>query len=282
MVVALSLCGALAAPSVAAPSVATPSAATPAGAPSLAPLAVPAPAAPPAYPTSLGPSCDLLPTRISSACDGELIGTPTRPVVAVVVGGHRLDFVDRNELARSQCSDRPVHIVTQAVFDAVPPGPDPLYAAAEREVAVDRITPAPSYRMDCKPLYRADGRGPDIVFEEGFHPKDTVNGQYDVQSYVLKNQPSPYVSTTYDHDLYKQWKTAYNYYVEAPGGIDVNRTIGDTHKWAFQVEVAFPGGIDRKFIERACPVDKQTKTEITSQCVDNPHFAAWRGEATIF
>ncbi|MFB6844297.1 ADP-ribosyltransferase [Streptomyces sp. NPDC056373] len=152
---------------------------------------------------------------------------------------------------------------------------DKIKAAADRRADIDRITPEPSWRTGCGTLYRADGRGPSVIFEEGFHPKDVITGQYDLEKYVLVNQPSPYVSTTYDHDLFKQWKSAFNYYVDAPGGIDVNKTIGDTHKWADQMEVAFPGGIARQYIVGVCPVDKQTKTEIMSKCESNPHFQPW-------
>ncbi|MEU1280963.1 ADP-ribosyltransferase [Streptomyces sp. NPDC005805] len=154
---------------------------------------------------------------------------------------------------------------------------DRLHAAADKRVDVDRVTPEPVHRASCGQLYRADGRAPAVVFEEGFHPKAPLDGQYDLESYVLVNQPSPFVSTTYDHDLYKQWKSAWNYYIDAPGGIDVNRTIGDTHQWADQQEVAFPGGIAREFVVGACPVDRQAKREIMSGCVDNPHYRPWRG-----
>lgn len=153
---------------------------------------------------------------------------------------------------------------------------DPIKAAVDKRVDVGRIAPAPVWRKTCGTLYRSDGRGPEIVFAEGLKPKDVINGQYDIEKYVLVNQPSPYVSTTYDHDLYKTWwKSGYNYYIDAPGGVDVNKTIGDTHKWADQVEVAFPGGIDRKYIVGVCPVNKTTKTEIMSGCQSNPHFEAW-------
>lgn len=141
---------------------------------------------------------------------------------------------------------------------------------------LDRITPQPSYRDNCRQLYRADGRGPATIFDEGFHARDIDYGQYDLEKYVLVNQPSPFVSTTYDHDLYKKWKSEFNYYIDAPGGIDVNRTIGDTHKYADQVEVAFPGGVDREFIVGACPIDRATKTEVMNECVDNPHYKPWR------
>ncbi|MEV8124610.1 ADP-ribosyltransferase [Streptomyces sp. NPDC085944] len=159
---------------------------------------------------------------------------------------------------------------------ACPQFDDKTKAAADRGVDVDRITPEPVWRTTCGTLYRSDSRGPQVVFEEGFHAKDVENGQYDVEKYVLVNQPSPFVSTTYDHDLYKTWyKSGYNYYIDAPGGIDVNKTIGDTHKWADQVEVAFPGGIQRKYVIGVCPVDRQTKTEIMSECESNPHYQPW-------
>ncbi|MGX1224635.1 ADP-ribosyltransferase [Streptomyces sp. x-45] len=168
---------------------------------------------------------------------------------------------------------------TAAPAQAAPACPqfdDKTKAAADRGVDIDRITPEPVWRTTCGTLYRSDSRGPQVVFEEGFHAKDVENGQYDVEKYVLVNQPSPYVSTSYDHDLYKTWyKSGYNYYIDAPGGIDVNKTIGDTHKWADQVEVAFPGGIQRKYIIGVCPVDRQTKTEIMSDCESNPHYQPW-------
>jgi hypothetical protein len=165
---------------------------------------------------------------------------------------------------------------TAKAAPACPQFADRIKAAADRRVDVDRITPDPVWRTTCGTLYRSDSRSPSVIFDEGFWPRDVVNGQYDVEKYVLVNQPSPYVSTTYDHDLYKTWyKSGYNYYIDAPGGVDVNKTIGDTHKWADQVEVAFPGGIQRKYIIGVCPVDKSTKTEIMSDCQSNPNYVPW-------
>ncbi|MEU9441729.1 ADP-ribosyltransferase [Streptomyces sp. NPDC048304] len=163
----------------------------------------------------------------------------------------------------------------RAAAPACPQFEDKLKAAADHDVDLTRITPAPAWRTTCGTLWRNDNRAPDAIFEQGFFPRGVVGGQYDIEQYVLVNQPSPYVSTTYDHDLYKTWKSKYNYYIDAPGGIDVNKTIGDTHKWADQVEVAFPGGIARQYIVGACPVDKQTKTEIMSDCVSNPYYQPW-------
>jgi hypothetical protein len=165
---------------------------------------------------------------------------------------------------------------TKAAAPVCPQFDDRIKAAADRRVAVDRITPKPVWRTTCGTLYRSDSRGPSVVFEQGFYPKDVTGGQYDIEKYVLVNQPSPYVSTSYDHDLYKTWyKSGYNYYIDAPGGVDVNKTIGDTHKWADQQEVAFPGGIAREYVIGVCPVDKKTKAEIMSACESNPHYEPW-------
>ncbi|XUL91216.1 ADP-ribosyltransferase [Streptomyces galilaeus] len=173
----------------------------------------------------------------------------------------------------------PVHTARTPVRAAAPACPvvaDPAMAAVDDRVDISRITPDPVWRTSCGTLYRSDSRGPAVVFEQGFAPKDVINGQYDIEKYVLVNQPSPYVSTTYDHDLYKTWyKSGYNYYIDAPGGVDVNKTIGDTHKWADQVEVAFPGGIKRQYIIGVCPVDKKTKVEIMSDCESNPYYQPW-------
>ncbi|UED84535.1 ADP-ribosyltransferase [Streptomyces profundus] len=173
----------------------------------------------------------------------------------------------------------PLSLATAPTAAAVacPTVDDPLHAANNRAVDVERISPDPSYRTDCRQLYRVDRRAPEVVFDEGFEPRDVVDGQYDLEQYVLVNQPSPFVSTSYDHDLYKNWGSAgYNYYIDAPGGIDVNATIGDQHRWADQAEVAFPGGIATEFIVGACPVDRDTRTETMADCVDNPHYEPWR------
>lgn len=154
---------------------------------------------------------------------------------------------------------------------------DKVQAAIQHDVHLARITPKPVWRKSCGTLYRSDSRGPEIVFEQGFAAKDVDHGQYDVMQYVLVNQPSPYVSTTYDHDLYRSWyKSGFNYYIDAPGGVDVNRTIGSKHKYADQLEVAFPGGIRREYVIGVCPVDKATKTEVMNECKDNPNYKPWR------
>ncbi|MFJ7906539.1 ADP-ribosyltransferase [Kitasatospora sp. NPDC096204] len=209
-------------------------------------------------------------------CDGLIVRELGTKAVAIVLDGRRIDFADEAELRADDCATGPALTLPPGSFRSIPEGPDPLYAAVDRQVDVPRITPAPHWRKDCHPLFRSDGRDPSVIFEQGFAAKDTVNGQYDITSYVLQNQPSPFVSTTYDAALYKKWKKVpWDYFVDAPGGIVVNETIGDQHQYADQVEVAFPGGVDRHFIRRACPVDRATASLVESGCVDNPNYQPW-------
>lgn len=210
-------------------------------------------------------------------CDGVIVHELGTEAVAILLDGRRIDFADEAELRAEDCAGRPAITLPAGTFENLPQGPDPLYAAVDRRVDVPRITPAPPHwRKNCHPLFRSDGRDPSVIFEQGFAPKDTVNGQYDVTSYVLQNQPSPYVSTTYDPELFKKWKKVpWDYFIDAPGGIDVNKTIGNQHQYADQLEVAFPGGVDRHFIRRACPVDRATASLVGTGCVDNPHYQPW-------
>ncbi|KND46675.1 MULTISPECIES: ADP-ribosyltransferase [Streptomyces] len=206
-----------------------------------------------------------------------MITTSLRRRAAAVVLSLSAVFATSAATAPAQTpAANPAAAPAGAAAPACPRFADPVHAAADRRVDVDRITPEPVWRTTCATLYRSDSRGPAIVFAQGFLPRDVIDGQYDIEQYVLVNQPSPYVSTTYDHDLYKTWyKSGYNYYIDAPGGVDVNRTIGDQHKWADQVEVAFPGGIRTEFVIGVCPVDKKTRTEKMSECESNPHYVPW-------
>ncbi|MFF3560074.1 hypothetical protein ACFYXS_08565 [Streptomyces sp. NPDC002574] len=175
-----------------------------------------------------------------------------------------------------------------ATADAVAPGladaaewcplvPDRLYAAAETDVDLARMRPdEPTWRANCRALYRSDDRPPAVVFTEGLRPADT-HGQYDLRSYAQRDQPAPYVAATYDREAYRRQDAAYHYWIDAPGGIDVNATIGTRAVRAPQTSVAFPGGIARQFVVKACPVDPATRTEATARCVFNPDYAPWRG-----
>jgi hypothetical protein len=120
---------------------------------------------------------------------------------------------------------------------------------ATNPVDIDRISPAPVWRSDVDPLWRADGRSPDLVFEEGFRPRDTTH--LDLDDFVHNNTPSGFVSTSLDDAIYQGWPGArYRYDIDAPGGIDVNATLPH-NRFATELEIAFPGGIDTRYVRGA-------------------------------
>lgn len=165
-----------------------------------------------------------------------------------------------------------------AVPEWCPVVPDRLYAAADTSVDLDRIRPGePSWRSNCNALFRGDDRPPELVFKDGLRPADVSDGEYDLQAYARREQPSPFVATTYDRESLKQRTTAYLYYIDAPGGIELDETLGTRELRSARTSVVFPGGVARQFIVKACPVDKVTGVEITARCVLNPAYSPWRG-----
>lgn len=133
--------------------------------------------------------------------------------------------------------------------------PDPLRAAADRNVDVRSITPSPVWRTDRLILRRADDRHPDEIFTDGFHPRDVTNT--DLESH-LRFEPSAFVSTTRLDNPMDIFPTRYLYDVDAPGGIDLAETMGSALRTGHQREVAFPGGVEARFIKGAKPYDAET------------------------
>src|SRR5579859_1039003 len=126
--------------------------------------------------------------------------------------------------------------------------PDKLFAAADRDVDLDRITPQDYvWRTNDRPLVRVDDQDPADVFDRGFRPKD-VKGDYDLNNKVIENNPGPFVSTSYANDFGDNFP--YRYDIEAPGGIDFNAS-SSVRANEGEEEVAFPGGIASQFIKGA-------------------------------
>lgn len=150
---------------------------------------------------------------------------------------------------------------------------DPLFAAANRNVDMDRITP-PGHvrRTDERPIVRSDPRHPDEVFEDGFQPLD-VNGDYDLDRHVYPNEPSPFVSTSYGDEVTEGFDGQYRYDIDAPGGIDMRRSPGVSANEG-ESEIAFPGGIDRRFIQGAQAYDDDGVP--VGDYLHNPHYRDWR------
>ncbi len=107
------------------------------------------------------------------------------------------------------------------------------------------------FRTDSAPVYREDARPPEVIFEQGFAPRDPsftdLRAAHDI------NAESAFVSTTQDARMHYLVPTGpdtpvYRYMIEAPGGIDVSRTLGSNIRHGNEHEIAFPGGIRRENI----------------------------------
>lgn len=161
---------------------------------------------------------------------------------------------------------RHVEDATSAVRQLDPDDPRSLPAAADRSVDVDSIR-NPAWRTDHEPLWRNDDRHPSEIFEEGFHPRDTSNT--DLHGYVEGNHASAFVGTTRDADA--NWLKNYRYEVDAPGGVDVNKTLPNNKYAETDQEIAFPGGIDRKHIKGAWEI---LPDGAKGEWMPNPHYEA--------
>lgn len=142
------------------------------------------------------------------------------------------------------------------------------FAAAADSSGIDlsRMPEKPVWRDTTEPLYRSDGRDPSVIFQEGFKPlnPDEVN----LRQFVNTNNPSAFVSTTRDPELYKNWGKEFRYEVEAPGGIDVNQSLGP-HPLQHEAEIAFPGGVDPRFIKGVHRVNPDGSL---GEWIPNPNF----------
>ena len=144
-----------------------------------------------------------------------------------------------------------------------PPSPNPARPSAQLDGSVDPhhvtgVRPSvenPSgrtqFRVDNNRLFRDDTRlpiaagGQPGIFNVGFAPRDSSN--IDLRNHV-DGEHSAFVATTRRQDLNFLGPPkgddgrVFRFHIEAPGGIDVNATLGK-HRDANQQEVAFPGGI---------------------------------------
>ncbi|MGW1055737.1 scabin-related ADP-ribosyltransferase [Streptomyces sp. NPDC002521] len=145
--------------------------------------------------------------------------------------------------------------------------PDRLAAATDRNIDLDKLGIPPVWREGHEPLYRSDNRSPDVVFEHGFEPRDPSNT--DLRTYVEEDDPSAFVSTSYRDDIGDDFGGKFTYVIDAPGGIDANRTLGD-HSLSYEEEVAFPGGIRSEYIKGAYSYDYATGE--LGEFVPNPNY----------
>lgn len=117
-------------------------------------------------------------------------------------------------------------------------------------------------------LWRWDTAEPRHIFQTGFVPRVDISSLVDgssyqatnLRQYVSNNIASVYVSTTRRDWTPRRRSSTFRYDIFAPGGIDVNPTLG-SHRWQNQMEIAFVGGIRTDYIYGAVELD-QHQTQI--------------------
>jgi uncharacterized protein YukE len=141
---------------------------------------------------------------------------------------------------------------------------DRLGVAVDRSVDVESITPQPVWRETAEPLFRFENRPTETIFNDGFAPRNPANT--DLLDYVQNNTPSAFVSTTQNDVL--AWGSKFRYEIQAPGGIDVNQSLGKVI-FPGEQEIAFPGGIQPQYIKGANPLGPNGEL---GEWIPNPGF----------
>lgn len=205
------------------------------------------------------------PDAVVELLTGGVGGVATKASAAARRSTHALE--EGAEAAQhASIAARRVDDAADAARKLDPDDPRSSPAAADKNVDVDSIK-NPVWREGHEPLYRNDNRHPSEIYETGFHPRDSSNT--DLHGYVHGNHPSAFVGTTTNPDA--NWVSRYRYEVDAPGGLDVNKTMPDNPYRHIDQEVAFPGGIDRKHIKGAWEILPDGSK---GEWMPNPHYEA--------
>ncbi|WP_371934390.1 lonely Cys domain-containing protein [Streptomyces glycanivorans] len=165
------------------------------------------------------------------------------------------------------------------------PPVDPATVAADPAALAGSTLPDALWRDHDGPLFRFSPDGPERVFGEGLraYGPDMVHLLDHVYGGSSLVPTTVFASTTANrhyvrdsaranpmgaHALYHRYRWRYD--IQVPGGIDVNATLGLASPFPDQEEVLFPGGIDRRYIRGAQPMEYGMPL---GPYVANPHFA---------
>ncbi|MCZ1008338.1 hypothetical protein O1L68_18055 [Streptomyces lydicus] len=153
---------------------------------------------------------------------------------------------------------------------AMPPV-DPATVAAVSPLLLppDNLLAAAQWRDHAGPLYAFSSWSARRVFEDGLrpggdewiHPIDHVYGD--------DRSTSAWVSATANLSTGPSRDSGWRFGIEAPGGIDVNATLGLASPFPDQWEVLFPGGVHRRFIQGAQRLENGVPV---GDYLPNPHF----------
>jgi hypothetical protein len=108
--------------------------------------------------------------------------------------------------------------------------------------------------------YRGDTREPWEIFDAGFEPLGFSTDLF-LHAKDNRNPPSIYISTTPSMTQAKKFATGhgfdsgYVYVLKNVPGIDVNKKLGLLSPHRKELEIAVPGGVDKKDIVGATPVN---------------------------
>ncbi|HEH6434235.1 TPA: hypothetical protein SHT56_003200 [Pseudomonas aeruginosa] len=183
---------------------------------------------------------------------------------------------DTSGAATEWVRNSPADQLNQALQNAI--RNDPVYPNAEiawRPQTVDnyRWNPQATGNAGVAPhqipreserLIRWDRRNPNEIFSNGFIPQRSDawdDSEMNLSSYVRLNSPSFFTSTTRyirrstTNQVY-YWTPRnrldyWEYEIYAPGGIDVNLSLGANNPYSNQNEVSFPGGILPRYVRLA-------------------------------
>ncbi|MDA3644960.1 hypothetical protein LZ318_03740 [Saccharopolyspora indica] len=132
--------------------------------------------------------------------------------------------------------------------------------AAVVDIPVDLVLPRPEVLVNPKLTFRIDRRSPAEILSSaspealkfpGFHPLNAANTtagrNISLIEYAAENKRSMYVSATFSANLQIR-NSDWRYWIFAPGGIDLNKTLSFGSKKPQEREVTFAGGVDEKFV----------------------------------
>ncbi|MFE5766404.1 lonely Cys domain-containing protein, partial [Streptomyces sp. NPDC056492] len=164
-----------------------------------------------------------------------------------------------------------------------------LLPAAVVPVNASAILPPPVW-FPRRPVYRADRRAPEVIFAEGFVPRDPSN--LDLDAYVRLGLGSDalygFVGTGASREWVASWRSdGYVYEVDASGGLDVTGTLSAAHipySYDEEDEVAFAGGVASRYIKGAWRIVTTGRLEEDAndlgEWIANPHFRPVGDEGT--